>query len=111
MTRTFTRFSTVALCVLAGCTIGLNEDNYPERSAAATCDFYQRCLPLSFWDEWDDQEECIDDSMDAWEDAEDYYDDCDFERGDACVLVEWIVERNRLQQLEQLRCCSLGRLG
>lgn len=85
----YARIAALSLGVFIGCsTFGVDQDNYPDRIAAASCDFSQRCMAAAFYYTYDDADECIDEGMDAWEDAEDYYEDCDFDDGKATECLE-----------------------
>jgi len=82
------RFALVfSLGLFAGCVGKVDEDNYAEKVAEAACRVQKECAAGSFYDEWDDTEDCVDDLMDQAEDYEDYFDDCDFdaEKAESCV--------------------------
>ena len=67
------------LLVLAGCVGKVDEDNYAEKVSEAFCKINKECSAGSFYDEWDDTADCVDDLLDQAEDNEDFYDDCDFD--------------------------------
>jgi hypothetical protein len=65
--------------VFGGCVAKVDEDNYAEKLSEAFCKINKECSAGSFYDEWDDIEDCTDDLLDQAEDNEDFYDDCDFD--------------------------------
>lgn len=65
--------------VFGGCVGKVDEDNYAEKLSEAFCKINKECSAGSFYDEWDDTEDCTGDFLDQLEDNEDFYDDCDFD--------------------------------
>lgn len=65
--------------VFGGCVGKVDEDNYAEKLSEAFCKINKECSAGSFYDEWDDIEDCTDDFLDQLEDNEDFYEDCDFD--------------------------------
>ncbi len=65
--------------VFGGCVGKVDEDNYAEKLSEALCKINKECSAGSFYDEWDDTEDCTGDFLDQLEDNEDLFDDCDFD--------------------------------
>lgn len=65
--------------VFGGCVGKVDEDNYAEKLSEAFCKINKECSAGSFYDEWDDIEDCTDDFLEQTEDNEDFFDDCDFD--------------------------------
>lgn len=65
--------------VFGGCVGKVDEDNYAEKLSEAFCKINKECSAGSFYDEWDDIEDCTDDLLEQAEDNEDFFDDCDFD--------------------------------
>lgn len=65
--------------VFGGCVGKVDEDNYAEKLSEAFCKINKECSAGSFYDEWDDIEDCTDDFLEQTEDNEDFYEDCDFD--------------------------------
>lgn len=71
------------LLTLLACFGTVNEDNFVEKYSEALCAFEEECMRSAFLEEWDDVEDCLDDSLDAIDDADIDFDDCDFDKDKA----------------------------
>ncbi len=69
----------------AGCAGFLvSEDNWGKTYARYYCDYMKSCEKYLFYDDYDNEADCIDDLSDDWEDSESkYYQDCDFSKAQA----------------------------
>jgi hypothetical protein len=74
------------LALALGCN-RVNEENFPEKHSEAWCQFWEECSALSFYAEYDDHEECVDESLDVYDDLSDELSSCGFdeEKAEACI--------------------------
>jgi hypothetical protein len=68
------------LVFLIGCSV--NEDNFGEHYASASCSFAKQCMAYSFYTAWDEKSDCYDDLLEEYDTfQEDVLDelDCEFD--------------------------------
>ena len=70
----------VALLSLAGCTAfsSVNEDSFFEKYTKSLCEFDEHCSKSAFLENFDDVQECLDDTLELYEDID--LDGCDFDK-------------------------------
>lgn len=82
--------------IFAGCSLfgggPVDEDNWSEKSATAMCKSMEKCYRAAFEAEYDDVADCVDNQMDLADEYSDYYDDCDFDDGNAQDCLDSINE-------------------
>ena len=71
------------LLTLLACFGTVNEKNFVEKYSEALCTFEDECNRSAFLEEWDDVDECVEDSLDAIDDADLDLDSCDFDKDKA----------------------------
>lgn len=77
----------LALTALTACKI--TEENWPEKYAAASCDYEQRCAASVFYSYFESGRECEDEYAEYWEDYGSVtYQDCDFNEVKAKACLE-----------------------
>ncbi len=59
----------------------VNQDNFLEKYTRALCDFDEHCNKSAFLEQFDDVDECFDDTMELYEDLD--VDGCDFDKDKA----------------------------
>jgi hypothetical protein len=80
------------LLSLLACFGTVNEKNFIEKYSEALCTFEDECNRSAFLEEWDDVDECVEDSLDAIDDADLDLEDCDFDKDKAKDCLDTIKD-------------------
>jgi len=84
----YAKIATLAVLALAqtAC-FGVNEKNWPDRWAKNRCQFAKSCEKATFWFNYADMGECVDDQLALYEELDDVYSGCSFDKkmAKACI--------------------------
>jgi hypothetical protein len=82
MTSTL-RAAAATLLALSACNAlkPVNEDTFLEQYTRALCDYEEHCNKSSFVEDFDDVQECVDETLELYEDVD--FDGCDFDKDKA----------------------------
>jgi hypothetical protein len=70
----------------------LTQSNYGERYAPLLCRAQEECSKLYFNEYYSDIKDCVDEVVDEYEDDLEFFEDCDFDKGEAEKCLESLKE-------------------